>query len=110
MILSGKLPEGFGASVVKGSSLTIPGQGSDLAQIIASVVKLPPIDERTFDVGNGEQVDLASLELKLELDALYFAEGQNAGEDALKRLKARKDSQEAKPAENDEQSEEADKD
>lgn len=84
------MPEDFGVDIVKGSSLTIPGQGSDLSQIISSIVKLPPIDERTFDVGSGEELDERSLAVKTALDGLYLAEGKNLAEDAQERQKARK--------------------
>lgn len=89
MILDGKVPEDFGISKISGSSLTIPGQGSDLAQIIASVVKLPPIDERTFDVSSDGTMDPRALQVKTDLDALYPAEQRNAGLDARERQKAR---------------------
>lgn len=89
-MLEGKVPDDFGVSVVKGSSLTIPGQGSDLAQIITSIVKLPPLDERTFDSPSGEAPDLRSLAVKTELEALYPAEGSNLADDAKVRQNARK--------------------
>lgn len=89
MILDGKVPEDFGISKISGSSMTIPGQGSDLAQIIASVVKLPPIDERSFDVSSDGTLDPRALQLKTDLDALYLAEQRNAGLDARERQKAR---------------------
>lgn len=88
-------PESFGVSKVEGSSLTIPGQGSDLAQIIQSIVKLPPLDERTFDTKAGEEPDIRSLQVKTDLDGLYQAEGRNLAEDAHERLKARKAAKEA---------------
>lgn len=89
-ILEGKVPEDFGVSVVKGSSLTIPGQGSDLGQIITSIVKLPPLDERTFDTPSGEELDIRFLAVKTELEGLYPAEGGNLAEDAIVRQNARK--------------------
>lgn len=89
-MFEGKVPDDFGVSVVKGSSLTIPGQGSDLAQIITSIVKLPPLDERTFDSPSGEAPDLRSLAVKTDLEALYLAEGLNLADDALVRQNARK--------------------
>lgn len=89
-ILEGKVPEDFGVSVVKGSSLTIPGQGSDLALIISSIVKLPPLDERTFDTPSGVEPDMRSLAVKTELEGLYPAEGSNLADDAKERQNARK--------------------
>lgn len=94
-ILDGKVPSDFGVAAPGGSSLTIPGQGSDLAQIIASIVKLPPLDERTFDSPSGEEPDFRSLAVKTELDGLYPAEGKNLAEDASERQKARKAAKEA---------------
>lgn len=94
-ILDGKMPEDFGTAKVSGSSLTIPGQGSDLAQIIASIVKLPPLDERTFDSPSGVEPDIPSLAVKTELDRMYLAEGKNLAVDALERQKARKAAKEA---------------
>ena len=79
---------------VSGSSLTIPGQGQDLAQIISSIVKLPPLDERTFDVSTGEEPDVRALAVKTELDALYTPEARNLAEDAQERQKARKKAKE----------------
>lgn len=87
-------PNDFGVSVVPGTSMTIPGQGSDLAQIIASIVKLPPLDERTFDTPAGQEPDLRSLAVKTELDALYTPEGVNLAEDAKVRQDARKRAEE----------------
>lgn len=107
-ILDGKLPSDFGVSVVKGSSLTIPGQGSDLAQIIASIVKLPPLDERTFDSPSGEDPDIRSLAVKTEFDSMYLAEGKNLAEDASERQKARRAAKEASEEEKkDERSDDA---
>lgn len=107
-IFDGKVPENFGVSVIEGTSMTIPGQGSDLAQIIASIVKLPPLDERTFDVGSNEDPDLRSLSVKTDLDGLYGPEGSNIAEDAVKRQKARKEAKEAQEKEKAERSENAD--
>lgn len=76
---------------VSGSSMTIPGQGQDLAQIISSIVKLPPLDERTFDVPTGEEPDLRSLAVKTDLDGLYTPEGVNLAEDAKARKKAKEE-------------------
>lgn len=89
---------------VSGSSLTIPGQGQDLAQIISSIVKLPPLDERTFDSAAGAEPDTRTLAVKTALDSLYPAEASNMAEDAQERQKARKKAkeeaaQEEKPAE-----------
>lgn len=93
-ILSGKAPK-YGEAVVKGSSLTIPGQGCDLAQIISSIVKLPPLDERSFDCPAGESPDTQKLAIKVELDSMYLAEGKNLAEDASARQKGRKEAKEA---------------
>ena len=89
MILDGKLPEDFGVSFIKGTSMTIPGQGSDLAQIIASVVKLPPYDERDYDVKPDEDIDLERLEVLAEMRGLYTPTGKNMAEDAIARQKAK---------------------
>lgn len=93
-ILSGDVPEGFGTANVVGSSMTIPGQGQDLAQIISSIVKLPPLDERTFDVGSGEEPDVRALAVKTDLEGLYEAEGVNLAQEAQERQKARKKAKE----------------
>lgn len=88
-ILDNKVDPDFGVSVVKGSSLTIPGQGCDLMQIIESIVKLPPLDERTFDVRQGEEPDIRSLSVKVDLDAMYTPEGVALAEEAQVRRKAK---------------------
>lgn len=75
---------------VSGSSLTIPGQGQDLAQIISSIVKLPPLDERTFDSPAGVEPDVRVLTVKTALDSMYAPEASNAADDAQERQKARK--------------------
>ena len=93
-IISGKVPEDFGVSEVKGSSLTIPGQGQDLVSIIASIVKLPPIDDRDYDSPAGVEPDIRSLAVKTELDSLYGPEASNAAEDANERKEARKNAKE----------------
>ena len=93
-ILDGKVPDGFGLAVVKGSSLTIPGQGQDLAQIISSIVKLPPLDERTFDVPAGVEPDTRALAVSTDLDGLYKAEQVNVAEAAQERQKERKKAKE----------------
>lgn len=93
-ILDGKLPEDYGVRKISGSSLTIPGQGQDLAQIISSIVKLPPLDERTFDVPSGEEPDTRSLAVSTDLDGLYKAEQVNAAVAAQERQKARKKAKE----------------
>lgn len=85
----------FGVSVVKGTSMTVPGQGSDLMTIIQSIVKLPPLDERTFDVGAGEEVDTDRLAIQSDIEGLYPAEGKNYAEDAKVRQEARKASKQA---------------
>lgn len=95
----GEVPENFGVSVVEGTSMTIPGQGSDLAQIIASIVKLPTLDERTFDVGSGQDPDIRSLTVQTDLNGLYEAEGRNLAEDAKVRQKQRKAAKEAEEKE-----------
>lgn len=95
-ICAGKVADDFGVSKIAGSSLTIPGQGSDLAQIIASIVKLPPLDERTFDVPSGVEPDLRSLAVKTDLDGLYTPEGVNLAKDAKQRQKAKEEAEKAK--------------
>lgn len=102
-IFSGEVPKDFGVEVIKGSSLTIPGQGSDLAQIISSIVKLPPLDERNFDVPSGQDPDLRSLAVKTDLDGLYTPEGVNLAEDAKARQEAR---EHAKNADSDKEKDE----
>lgn len=94
-ILSGKLPKDFGLAKVDGTSMTIPGQGSDLETIIASIVKLPALDERTFDVGVNEEIDETALAMKAELDGMYLAEGKNLADDAKARQNARKEAKKA---------------
>lgn len=89
-VYDNKMPEDFGVSKIEGTSMTIPGQGSDLSQIIASIVKLPPLDERNFDVPSGVEPDMRSLAVKTDLDALYLSEGKNLAEDAKERQNARK--------------------
>ncbi len=88
-LYDGKVPEDFGVSKTRGSSLTIPGQGCDLAQIISSIVKLPPLDERTFDCPSGSEPDINVLAVKTALDGTYLAEGKNMAEDAIERKKGR---------------------
>lgn len=95
-ILAGKVPEDFGSAKIAGTSMTIPGQGSDLAQIVASIVKLPPLDERTFDVPSGEEPDVRALAVKTDLDALYVPEGVALAEEAQKRKESRKKAEEKK--------------
>lgn len=95
-IFDGKVPADRGVSIVKGSSLTIPGQGCDLMQIIESVVKLPPLDERTFDVPTGQDPDVRSLQVKLDLEQVYQADGVALAEDALARRKAKETAKESK--------------
>lgn len=80
----------FGVSKIGGTSLTIPGQGSDLAVIIQSIVKLPPIDERDYDTKANEDPDTRSLELQLQMESLYKAEAVNEAERALARQEQRK--------------------
>lgn len=108
-ICAGKVADDFGVSKIAGSSLTIPGQGSDLAQIIASIVKLPPLDERTFDVPSGVEPDVRSLAVKTDLDALYTPEGVNLARDAKERQKAKEEAKKANENAENEPSE-ADKD
>lgn len=69
--------------------MTIPGQGQDLAQIISSIVKLPPLDERTFDVPSGVDPDTRALAVSVDLDGLYKAEQVNVAEAAQERQKER---------------------
>lgn len=94
-IMDADVPADFGVSRVAGSSLTIPGQGCDLAQIIASIVKLPPLDERTFDVPSSQDPDVRALAVKTDLEALYTPEGVALAEQALARRKAAKKAKEA---------------
>lgn len=79
---------------VSGSSMTIPGQGQDLAQIISSIVKLPPLDERTFDVPASVEPDVRVLTVQTELQGLYAPEASNAADDAQVRQKGRKKAKE----------------
>lgn len=95
-IFDGKIPSDFGVSVVKGSSLTIPGQGCDLMQIIESIVKLPPLDERTFDVPSGEEPDIDSLNVSVALDSMYTPEGVELAHSVLERRKAEEKAKETK--------------
>lgn len=81
--------ENFGVSVPCGTSLTIPGQGSDLALIIQSIVKLPPLDERTFDVSSGEEVDLNKVSFQAELDSMYKPEAVHEAKLAKERQENR---------------------
>lgn len=94
-ILSNKVGDDFGVSQPGGTSLTIPGQGSDLSQIIASIVKLPPLDERTFDCPAGTQPDERALQVGLDLEGMYKPEAVNLASDAAERKKARKLAEEA---------------
>lgn len=95
-VFDAKVEKDFGVSKIAGSSLTIPGQGSDLAQIIASIVKLPALDERTFDVPSGQEPDIRALAVKTDLEALYTAEGVNLAKDAKERQKAKEEAEKAK--------------
>lgn len=94
-IIDGDVSADFGVSHVAGSSLTIPGQGCDLAQIIESIVKLPPLDERTFDVPASEEPDIRALAVKTDLEALYTPEGVALAEQVQERRKAAKKAKEA---------------
>lgn len=94
-ILDSTLPADFGVSHISGSSLTIPGQGCDLAQIIESIVKLPPLDERTFDVPAAEEPDVRALAVRTDLDGLYIPEGVALAEQVQERRKAAKQAKEA---------------
>lgn len=87
------IPKEFLASFVAGTSMTIPGQGSDLALIIQSIVKLPPLDGRTFDDPTGE-ADPETLRLRKEVEGLYPATGANLAEDIEARRKALKSDKE----------------
>lgn len=98
-IYDGKISSDFGVSVVKGSSLTIPGQGCDLMQIIESVVKLPPLDERTFDVLSKEEPDVRALQVKLDLEELYTPDGVALAKDVQERRKAKETAKEVKDGE-----------
>lgn len=96
-ICDAKVAEDFGVSKIAGSSLTIPGQGSDLAQIIASIVKLPPLEERgSYDVSSGEDPDVRALAVKTDLEGLYTPEGVNLAKDAKERQKAKEEAEKAK--------------
>lgn len=96
------MPKEFTDNAVKGTSMTVPGQGSDLALIIQSIVKLPPLDERTFDSPAGEDPDIERLGLKVELDSMYAPEGAAQAEMAAERQKARKAEKAAAEAKKDE--------
>lgn len=94
-IMDADVPADFGVARVAGSSLTIPGQGCDLAQIIESIVKLPPLDERTFDVPASQEPDVRALAVKTDLDGLYIPEGVALAEKVQERRKAAQKSKEA---------------
>lgn len=87
---SKETPKEFLASYVDGTSMTVPGQGSDLAVIIQSIVKLPPLDERTFDSPANTEVDADTLIVRKEVEGLYPATGANLAEDISARKKAEK--------------------
>lgn len=106
----GEMPKEFTENAVKGTSMTVPGQGSDLALIIQSIVKLPPLDERTFDSPAGEDPDVERLALKVELDSMYAPEGAAQAEIAAERQKARKAEKAAAEATKDEEEHSDDKD
>lgn len=108
MIADAKLPKDFGVSRIKGTSMTIPGQGSDLAAIVQSIVKLPPLDERTFDVSANSEPDIRALQIKTDLDALYTPEGVNLAEEAKVRQNEREKAKNASDEKNAEHSDKAD--
>lgn len=95
--LTKDIPKEFLASTVAGTSMTIPGQGSDLALIIQSIVKLPPLDGRTFDDPTGE-ADPETLRLRKEVEGLYPATGVNLAEDIEARRKVMKSDKEKEKA------------
>lgn len=101
-----------GVSHPAGTSLTIPGQGSDLALIIKSIVKLPPIDERAFDVSSSDDPDTRELSLRMEMESLYRAEALNEAEAAQERQLSRKKAKELadKEKENEQSEDDADAD
>lgn len=105
-----ELPADFGVSKPGGTSLTIPGQGSDLALIIQSIVKLPPIDERDYDVGTSQEIDITRLDMTAELSSLYPAEAHNEALAAQERQLSRKAAKESADEEKDEESIDADAD
>lgn len=79
------LPAEFGLSHTTGTSLTIPGQGSDLAVIIQSIVKLPPIQEREYT-----EDELRLMQLDAEVETMYAPERVALAEEAQERQKSRK--------------------
>lgn len=87
---SKETPKEFLASHVDGTSMTVPGQASDLAVIIQSIVKLPPLDERTFDQGANGTATPEELIVRKEVEGLYPATGANLAEDISARKKAEK--------------------
>ena len=89
-ILSGVAPVNPGAAKVVGSSLTIPGQGCDLMQIIESIVKLPPLDERTFDTRADQEPDIRSLQTDMDLQQMYVGDGVAFAEAAKSRIEERR--------------------
>lgn len=89
-ILSGVQPENPGTAKVVGSSLTIPGQGCDLMQIIESIVKLPPLDERSFDTPSGQDPDIRSLQADMDLQSMYVGDGVAFAEAAKSRIEERR--------------------
>lgn len=79
------LPAEFGVSHTTGTSLTIPGQGSDLAVIIQSIVKLPPIQEREYT-----EDELRLMQMDAEVETMYAPERVALAEEAQERQKSRK--------------------
>lgn len=79
------LPADFGVSHMTGTSLTIPGQGSDLAAIIQSIVKLPPLQEREYT-----EDELRLMQFEAEMESVYSPERVALAEEAQERQKSRK--------------------
>lgn len=95
-------------SKIEGTSMTIPGQGSNLAEIIASIVKLPPMDERDFDIPAEVEPDLRSLAVKTDLESMYTPEGVNLAKDAKARQNAKEIQKKADEVEKEADAKEAD--
>ena len=66
--------------------------------MIQSIVKLPPLDERTFDSPSGAPLDEDRLLLQAEMDSLYRPEAVNEAEAAQERQLSRKKAKEAAAA------------
>lgn len=87
--MSKEVPKEFLASIVSGTSETIPGQGSDLATIIQSIVKLPPQDPKNYDGTSDDNIE--EMMLRREVEGLYPATGANLAEEISARKRAAKE-------------------